>query len=89
MKECELIKGGLAFGLLAVKVLEFQFFLKVLKIVSLEVFLTLNVVAWKVLLMLFGCPKQNIKHNSEKLKVIYRRHFLFYARFIVNLRHVN
>ena len=31
---------------------------------------SLNVVAWKMFfLMLFGCLRQNINHNSEKLKV--------------------
>ena len=29
--------------------------------------------------MLLGCPKQNVNHSSEKLKVIYIKHFLFYV----------
>ena len=29
--------------------------------------------------MLFGCPRQNIYHSSEKLKVIYIKCFLFYT----------
>ena len=36
--------------------------------------------AFKVFLRLFGCPKQNINHSSEKLMVIYIRRCLFYAR---------
>jgi len=30
--------------------------------------------------MLFGCPRQNINHSSENLKVIYIKRSLFYAR---------
>ena len=30
--------------------------------------------------MLLSCPKQNVNHSSEKLKVIYIKHFLFYVR---------
>ena len=30
--------------------------------------------------MLFGCPRQNINHSSKKLKVIYIKRSLFYAR---------
>ena len=44
---------------------------KVLKFSS-----TLNAVAWKVCFMLFVCPRQNINHSSEKLKVIYMKCFL-------------
>ena len=29
--------------------------------------------------MLFGCPRQNISHSSEKLNVIHIKRFLFYA----------
>ena len=29
--------------------------------------------------MLFGCPRRNINHSSEKLKVIHIKRFLFYA----------
>ena len=35
--------------------------------------------AEKWFLMLFGCPRQNINHSSENLKVIYIKRFLFYA----------
>ena len=33
--------------------------------------------------MLFGCPRQNINHSSENLKVIYIKYSMFYA--IINL----
>ena len=29
--------------------------------------------------MLLSCPKQNVNQSSEKLKVIYIKHFLFYV----------
>ena len=29
--------------------------------------------------MLFGCPRQNINHSSENLKVIYIKRSMFYA----------
>ena len=29
--------------------------------------------------MLFGCPRQNINHSSENLKVIYIKYSMFYA----------
>ena len=29
--------------------------------------------------MLFGCPRQNINHSSEKLKVIYTKCSMLYA----------
>ena len=29
--------------------------------------------------MLFGCPRQNINHSSENLKVIYIEFSMFYA----------
>ena len=29
--------------------------------------------------MLFGCPRQNINHTSENLKVIYIKCSMFYA----------
>ena len=45
----------------------------------LEFSSTLNVVAWKVFLMLFGCPRQNMNHSSENLKVIYTKCSMFYA----------
>ena len=45
----------------------------------LEFSSTLNVVAWKVFLMLFGCLRQNINHSSENLKVIYIKCSMFYA----------
>ena len=46
----------------------------------LEFLLTLNSVAWKVVLMhFFGCPRQNMNHNSENLKVIYTKCSMFYA----------
>ena len=32
--------------------------------------------------MFFGCPRQNINHSSENLKVIYIKRSMFYA--IVN-----
>ena len=38
----------------------------------------------KCFLMRFACPRQNINHSSEKLKVIYIRHLLFYV--IINYR---
>ena len=45
----------------------------------LEFSSTLNLVAWKVFLMIFGCLKQNMNHNSENLKVIYTKYSVFYA----------
>ena len=45
----------------------------------LEFSSALNVVAWKVFLMLFGCQRRNIKHSSEKLMLIYIKRVLFYA----------
>ena len=30
-------------------------------------------------LMMFGCPRQNMNHNSEHLKVIYTKYSMFYA----------
>ena len=30
-------------------------------------------------MMLFGCPRQNINHSSENLKVIYIKYSMFYA----------
>ena len=36
----------------------------------LEFSSTSNVVAWKVLFDASGCPRQNINHRSENLKVI-------------------
>ena len=45
----------------------------------LEVSSTLNVVAWKVFLMLFDCLRQNINHSSENLKVIYIKCSMFYS----------
>ena len=45
----------------------------------LEVSSTLNVVARKVFLMLFGCPRQNENHSSENLKVIYIKRSMFCA----------
>ena len=38
----------------------------------------------KCFLIRFACPRPNINHGSEKLKVIYIRHLLFYA--IINYR---
>ena len=38
-----------------------------------------NVVALKVFLMLFGCPRQNMNHSSENLKVIYTKCSMFYS----------
>ena len=29
--------------------------------------------------MLFGCPRQNVNHSSENLKVIYIKRSMFYA----------
>ena len=29
--------------------------------------------------MIFGCPRQNMNHNSEHLKVIYTKSSMFYA----------
>ena len=49
----------------------------------LEFSSTLNVVSWKVFLILFGYPIQNIIHSSETLKVIFITRFLFYA--IINI----
>ena len=34
----------------------------------------------KCFLMLFGFPRQNKDHTSEKFKVIYLKRFLFYTR---------
>ena len=45
----------------------------------LEFSSTLNVVAWKVFLMLFGCPRQKMKCSSENLKVIYTKCLIFYV----------
>ena len=45
----------------------------------LEFSSTLNVVAWEVFLILFGCLRQNINHSSENLKVIYIKCSMFYA----------
>ena len=45
----------------------------------LEVSSTLNGVAWKVVLMLFDCLRQNINHSSENLKVIYIKCSMFYS----------
>ena len=36
---------------------------------------------WKVFLTPFACPKLNINHSSEKLKVIYIKHLLFYPNY--------
>ena len=44
----------------------------------LEFSSTLNVVAWEVFLILFGCLRQDINHSSENLKVIYIKCSLFY-----------
>ena len=44
----------------------------------LEFSSTLNLVAWKVFLMFFGCLSQNINHSSENLKVIHLKCFMFY-----------
>ena len=38
-----------------------------------------TLVSWKVFLILFGFPIQNIIHSSETLKVIFITRFLFYA----------
>ena len=35
--------------------------------------------------MLFGCPRQNINHSSEKLNVIHIKRFLFYPMSNYNL----
>ena len=35
--------------------------------------------AWKEFSDVFGCPRQNINHSSENLKVIYRKCSMFYA----------
>ena len=46
----------------------------------LEFSSTLNAVARKVFFfMLFGCPRQNMNHSSENLKVIYTKCSMFYA----------
>ena len=45
----------------------------------LEFSSTLNVVAWKVFLILFGCLKQCINHNWENLKVICIKCSMFYV----------
>ena len=45
----------------------------------LEFSSTLNVVAWKVFFDASGCPRQNINHSSENLKVIYIKCSMFYA----------
>ena len=55
----------------------------------LEFSSTLNLVAWKVFLMLFACPRQNINRSEEKLKVI---KLIQKASFVLcnnNLRWVN
>ena len=39
--------------------------------------------AWKEFSDVFGCPRQNINHSSENLKVIYIKYSMFYA--IINL----
>ena len=55
----EVLENSLSFCASPWKVLEFS--------------LTFNSVAWKVFLMLFfGCPRHNINHNSENLRVIYQ-----------------
>ena len=36
--------------------------------------------------MLFGCPRQNINHSSEKLNVIHIKRFLFYAMSKYNFK---
>ena len=43
----------------------------------------------KCFLMLFGCLRLRINHNSEKLKVIYIKCFCLMQELIVNLRQVN
>ena len=35
--------------------------------------------AWKEFSDVFGCPRQNINHSSENLKVIYIKCSMFYA----------
>ena len=45
----------------------------------LEFSSTLNVVVWKVFFDASGCPRQNINHSSENLKVIYIKCSMFYA----------
>ena len=50
----------------------------------LEFSSTLNAVAWKVFLMLLGCPKQIIKNSSEKMK-----HFCFLQELTSNWSQVN
>ena len=45
----------------------------------LEFTSTLNVVDWKEFLKLFGCPRQNINHSLENLKVISIKCSMFYA----------
>ena len=45
----------------------------------LEFSSTLNVVGWKVFFDASGCPRQNINHSSENLKVIYIKCSMFYA----------
>ena len=39
---------------------------------------TFNAVAWKLFLDTFGCPRQNMNHNSENL-VIYTKCSMLYA----------
>ena len=36
--------------------------------------------------MLFGCPRRNINHSSEKLNVIHIKRFLFYAMSNYNFK---
>ena len=36
--------------------------------------------------MLFGCPRHNINHSSENLKVIYIKRFCLYARINCQLK---
>ena len=67
------------------KVVEFHFPLKSFKIFVEVLEKSLNFlqlwVWWpgKCLLMLFGCPRQNINHSSENLKVMYIKRSMFYA----------
>ena len=43
----------------------------------------------KCFLMLFGCLRQRINHSSEKLMVIYIKHFCPVQELIINLRQAN
>ena len=45
----------------------------------LEFSSTLNIVALKVFFDASGCPRQNINHSSENLKVIYIKCSMFHA----------